>query len=150
MSDQPTLYQRWADSRPSKTALFWSCVLCIGLTMLLGFTWGGWVTSGTATRMQAEAATRARTELAAAVCVHRFLSAKDAAAQLSSLKTAAAWKRSKFIEDGGWSAFPGAGKPVEDVAVTCAQRLLEAPAPQPDQASEDSTASGQTGKVTVQ
>src|SRR3546814_985280 len=71
MADGQNISQRWGDFRPSKTMLLWSCVVCIGLTMLLGFTWGGWVTGETAKEMTESAAEDARAELAAAVCVDR-------------------------------------------------------------------------------
>src|SRR3546814_11295220 len=77
MADGQNISQRWGDFRPSKTMLLWSCVVCVGLTMLLGFTWGGWVTGGTAKEMTESAVEDARAELAAAVCVDRFLKASD-------------------------------------------------------------------------
>ena len=40
--------QRWSEARPTKTLLFWSCVASMVLTMIVGFSWGGWVTGGTA------------------------------------------------------------------------------------------------------
>ena len=48
MTDGQSLSQRFADYRPSKTVLFWSCAGCVAATMIIGFTWGGWVTGGTA------------------------------------------------------------------------------------------------------
>src|SRR3546814_7214282 len=61
--------------------------------MLLGFTWGGWMTSSTEQKMAEETTERARAELAAAFCVERFLSAADVRTQLASLKKEDAWKR---------------------------------------------------------
>src|SRR3989304_4567183 len=43
--------QRWDESRPTKTAVFWSWVGSVVLTMIIGFAWGGWVTGGTARSM---------------------------------------------------------------------------------------------------
>ena len=36
----------WSDARPTKTAVFWSWIASIVLTMIIGFAWGGWVTGG--------------------------------------------------------------------------------------------------------
>ena len=44
---KPSLSRRWEDYQPSKTILFWACVAAIIATMVVGFTWGGWVTGGT-------------------------------------------------------------------------------------------------------
>ena len=45
----------WGDYRPSKATWFWSCVACVVATMVIGFTWGGWVTGGTADEQTAQA-----------------------------------------------------------------------------------------------
>src|SRR3546814_11459994 len=100
MADGQNISQRWGDFRPSKTMLLWSCVVCIGLTMLLGFTWGGWVTGETAKEMTESAAEDARAELAAAVCVDRFLKASGVGARLASLKEIDSWNRSSWIGRG--------------------------------------------------
>jgi len=46
-----SLGQRWTASRPTKTVVFWSWIASIVVTMIIGFTWGGWVTGGTAQKM---------------------------------------------------------------------------------------------------
>ena len=46
-----SLARRWSDARPTKTVVFWSCVATMVVTMIVGFTWGGWVTGGTALKM---------------------------------------------------------------------------------------------------
>ena len=51
--------QRWSEARPTKTVAFWSCVASVVLTMIVGFSWGGWVTGGTA-RTTAETMTGRR------------------------------------------------------------------------------------------
>ena len=89
MSTKQTLGQRWEASRPTKTMLFWSCAACVAGTILVGFTWGGWTTGGTARSMAQEAALGSRNELAAAVCADRFRAATDGAARLCADKLAA-------------------------------------------------------------
>ena len=39
---------KWKDYKPTQAGWFWSCAGVCVLTMILGFTWGGWVTGGTA------------------------------------------------------------------------------------------------------
>ena len=82
MTDGRNINQRFQDYRPSKTALFWSCAGCIVATMIVGFTWGGWVTGGSAQDMAEGAAEQAQAQVAAAVCVETFMAAADARPQL--------------------------------------------------------------------
>lgn len=121
--------QRWDQYSVSKAALFWSCAACIAATMALGFTWGGWVTGGNAREMSQSAATKSRAQLAAAICVDRFMAAPDAAAKFAAFKKADYWKREDFLVDGGWVTFANMKEPVEDAADLCAERLMEATLP---------------------
>lgn len=132
---------RWREYRASKTALFWSCVACIVLTMIVGFTWGGWVTGGTAAEMAAQAREQGRAKLAAAVCVDRFMGASDARAQLASLKETSTWQQDDFVEDGGWVTLPGMDEPVADAAGLCAEQLadMELP-PESTESSQEASA----------
>jgi hypothetical protein len=119
---------RWQGYKASKTTLFWSCAACAVATMIVGFNWGGWVTGGTVTKMSESAAAGARADLAASICVTRFMDGPDMKAQLATLKAANAWNRDDLIDKAGWSTPPGIEKPVRGAAELCAQRLLEAKA----------------------
>jgi hypothetical protein len=128
MTDGQSMSQRFTDYRPSKTVLFWSCAGCAVATMILGFTWGGWVTGGTAEEMVADAADQARAETAAAVCVEEFMRQADAGVQLTSLKEiSSSWRREDFVEEGGWAMI--ADKEYDDAAEFCAERLMKMEAP---------------------
>ena len=116
--------QRWANFRPSKAIWLWSCLGCIVLTMIIGFTWGGWVTGGSAKSMADNAAEGARTNLVASLCVDKFAAAPDADAQLVALKKASSYERDNFIEDGGWSTIQGVNSDVSGVADACAENLV--------------------------
>jgi hypothetical protein len=76
--------------------------------MVIGFTWGGWMT-GSASQAQAKTAGEvARSELASAICIERFTAALDAAAQLTALKALPdGFKKREFIEAGSWAVMPG-------------------------------------------
>jgi hypothetical protein len=43
-----SLGQRWSAARPTKTSVFWFGVAAAVVTMIVGFTWGGWPESRTA------------------------------------------------------------------------------------------------------
>ena len=99
-----TLSQRFGQYRPSKTALFWACAGSVVGVTILGFSWGGWVTGGTAQEMAEDSAAQARQELAAVVCVDRFMAAPDAGVQLTALQEIeSSYAQNKFVEEGGWA-----------------------------------------------
>lgn len=124
MTDIPSIGRRWESYRPSKTTSFWSCVVCILVTIVIGFAWGGWVTGGTAAHMASDAADQARAQLAAASCIIRFHDGPNAVAQLAALKKADSYERSDLIEKGGWVTMPGSTDPVAGAADICAQKLM--------------------------
>jgi hypothetical protein len=92
--------------------------------MVIGFSWGGWVTGSTATGMASDAADAARTQLAAAACVNRFAAGPDATAQLATLKTTVGSERGELIIKNGWATMPGSKDPVVGAADSCAQQLV--------------------------
>jgi hypothetical protein len=124
MTGIASLKQRWETFQATKTQLFWACAGCVVAAVAVGFIWGGWVTGGTANQMAAKAASEARAQLAASVCVDRFAKGPDAIAQLATLKGSDSWKRDSFIEAGGWANLGGQDKPVAGAASLCAQLLL--------------------------
>jgi alpha/beta superfamily hydrolase len=121
--------EKWSAYQPSKTVWLWSCVAAAALTMIVGFSWGGWVTGGTATKQAEAAGEQAAAQLAANICVHRFLAAPDAQAKLAELKEADSWKRDTFVEKGGWVTFAEMKEPVDGAAELCAEQLASAEAP---------------------
>jgi hypothetical protein len=134
MAEGKSLSQRFEHHHPSKTALFWSCTGCIAATMIVGFTWGGWVTGGTAEEMAADALEQGRAEVAAAVCVEEFMQGADVGTQLASLKeTRSPWQRENLIEEGGWAMV--AGQEYDEAAELCAARLMEMEAPPAQEAA---------------
>jgi hypothetical protein len=135
MPDDRSIAQRLKAFRGSKTQMFWFGAACAVATIVVGFAWGGWVTGGTAREMATNSAAGARADLAAAICVHQFSLGPDATAKLASLKGTESWKRSEFIEKGGWVALPGMEKPVKGAADLCARQLMEAGLPPPMKAA---------------
>lgn len=126
------LTRRFEEYQPSKTALFWSCVGSVVVVLILGFTWGGWTTGGTAQGMAEEAAEEARAQVAAAVCVERFMNAATARTQLTSLKEIdSSWERENFVEEGGWVTI--ADEEYDDAAELCAEMLVDKELPATEQ-----------------
>jgi hypothetical protein len=119
-----SIQQRWNDLQPTKTMLFWSCAGSVVAALVVGFTWGGWVTGGTARDMSASAGDQSRYELASVICVERFLAAPDATVQLAELKAIdSSFRQRQFIEDGGWATMPSRDSAARQAADLCAKVL---------------------------
>jgi hypothetical protein len=99
-----TLSQRFQQYQASKTVLFWACAGSVVVATIVGFSWGGWTTGGSAQEMAEESAAQARQEMAAVVCVDRFMAAPDAGVQLTALQEIeSSYTQGKFVQDGGWA-----------------------------------------------
>jgi pimeloyl-ACP methyl ester carboxylesterase len=129
-----TLSQRFEGYRASKAVLFWACAGSVIAATIVGFSWGGWVTGGTAREMAEDSAAQARQELAAVVCVDRFMAAPDAGVQLTALQEITSSRaQGKFIEDGGWAIIVSASSPTDykaradhrEAAGLCAEELVK-------------------------
>ena len=124
---------QWFDQyRASKTVLFWACAGSVLLATIVGFSWGGWVTGGSAEAMADKAAAQARQEVAAIVCVDRFLAAPDAGAQLTALKAmTSSYAQGKFVQDGDWVMVIPASSSADDrkAAGLCAEELAKREVP---------------------
>jgi hypothetical protein len=109
-----SLSQRFQQYRASKTVLFWACAGSVVVATIVGFSWGGWVTGGSAQEMAEDSAALARQELAAVVCVDRFMAAPDAGVQLTALQEiTSSSAQGKFVQDGGWATIVPASSPTD-------------------------------------
>jgi hypothetical protein len=89
------------------------------LTMIVGFSWGGWVTGGSA---QAMATAEARTATIAAlvpVCLEMARTDPDRAAKITAISEAPTHQRRQLVIDAGWATAPGAETPNRDLAQAC-------------------------------
>jgi hypothetical protein len=140
-----TLSQRFHQYRASKAVLFWACAGSVVVATIVGFSWGGWVTGGSAAKMAEKSAAQARQELAAVVCVDRFMAAPDVGVQLTALKDIESpYAQGKFVEDGGWAIIVPAGNPPDrkasaddrKAAGLCAAELAKRENPMPAKAAQ--------------
>lgn len=90
---------------------------------VIGFTWGGWVSGGTAEKLASQRADTAVVQALAPICVQNFRAQIDAAAQLVSLKKLSTYDQRGFVEKGGWAVIPGTGDANPAVARACADAL---------------------------
>jgi len=94
------------------------------VTMVIGFSWGGWVTATTADKMSDEAVLASRS----AICVAQFMKAPNHDVQLKAFRDTDSWARSRFVEQGGWDKMPGEETARSYVSGACAdgiEALLE-------------------------
>jgi hypothetical protein len=97
----------WKRLRPKKAVVFWSWVASVALTMIIGFAWGGWVTSAKAQRMAESMAKDAVTQRLAEICVFQFTQDPGKGAKLAEMREASGYQRRKYVEDQGWATIPG-------------------------------------------
>ena len=112
-------------SQPSLKVLIWSCVACIILTIIIGFTLGGWVTGGTAQNMAEESAEKAVVDRLAAICIVQFKQDPEKDKKLEELKKTDSWERRDYVKKQGWATMPGEKEADSEVAEECAKLLMQ-------------------------
>jgi hypothetical protein len=94
---------------------------------VIGFSWGGWVTGGSADRRVATADHDATVAALASVCAERFRAQGDATVKIGELSKASTWDRGGVIERSGFAVMPGSKTADSDVARACAESLTNPP-----------------------
>jgi len=105
-----------------KPALYGAAAGAVALA-IVGFSWGGWVTGGTAKQM---AANQAKLEVVAAlapICVEQSKQDPQVAETLAQLRDAGNWQRSDMLMKAGWATMPGSSDPNREVARACMETL---------------------------
>ena len=90
---------------------------------IVGFTWGGWVSGGTA---QDRAMAMAHNDVVAAlepVCLDKARTDPDRAAKLATIREASSFKRRDAVMETGWATVPGAEAPDRELAQSCLASL---------------------------
>ena len=94
-----------------------------GAIAVVGFSWGGWVTGGTARTMAAD---QSKTDMVAAlslICVDQSKRDPQLAERLAALKSASSWNRGDPVVKNGWATMPGATEANSQVARDCAEKV---------------------------
>ena len=84
-----------------------------------GFTWGGWVTGGTA---HDRAMAMSHDNVVAAmvpVCLDMAQTDPDRAAKLAVIRDTQTYQRRNALMEAGWATVPGAEAPDRDIAQAC-------------------------------
>ena len=107
-----------------KPRLYGAVVGAVALA-IAGFTWGGWVTGGTAQQMATE---RAKLEVVAAlvpICIEQSNKDPQVAETLAQLRDAGSYERSNMLMKAGWATMPGSSDPNRNVAKAFMEKLSE-------------------------
>jgi hypothetical protein len=104
----------------------WGAIVGAVATMIIGFSWMGWVLGGTAERMAVERASGAVVTALTPSCIARFMEQPNAEARLKELQATDSWRQKDFVEAGGWATPAGGAPPHAGVASACAEHLTKA------------------------
>lgn len=106
--------------------LVWGAVVGSVVTMIIGFSWGGWTTSSTAARLAKIQADSAVTTALVPLCIAKSKADGAAAKKMGELKAlASSYDQRDFVTKTGWATAPGSEDPNRDVAEACAAALLK-------------------------
>jgi hypothetical protein len=113
---------------PSETKpALWGAAGGAILLAIVGFTWGGWMTTSAANKLADQRADTAVVAILTPICVEKFQQNGDAIANLIALKKiSSSWEQGNYVEKGGWATRPGASSPDYVLARACAEKLVQA------------------------
>jgi predicted dienelactone hydrolase len=104
----------------------WGAVVGSVLTMIVGFSYGGWTTSGTAAREAKQHAETAVTAALVPLCIAQSKADRTVLTKMGELKAlTSSYAQRDFVTKAGWATVPGSADPNGDVAAACATALLK-------------------------
>lgn len=90
---------------------------------IVGFSWGGWMTGGSATKMASDMAEEEVVAALVPFCVDKSRTDSQRVAKLATIRDASTYKRRDAVMATGWATLPGADGPDRDVAQACLKGL---------------------------
>ncbi|WP_414471387.1 hypothetical protein [Microvirga sp. M2] len=90
---------------------------------VIGFSWGGWVTGGTARTMAADRSNANVVAALSLICVDQSKHDSQPADRVAAIKTASSWNRGNFVMKNGWAMMPGTAECDSQVAKVCADKI---------------------------
>ena len=117
----------WMKTNSEKIKLaLWSAIAGAIVLAIIGFSWFGWVTGGTAQQMAEEKAENAVVDHLTQICVAQFNQDPEKDKKLKKLKETDSWKRAEYATKQGWATMPGEKKPDSKVVEACIKELEKA------------------------
>ncbi|MCB0182825.1 MAG: hypothetical protein KDE31_01090 [Caldilineaceae bacterium] len=117
--------KRWNAVQLSKATIAWLCLAMIVATMIVGFTWGGWVTAATSQQTAKVVANDAVVQRLSAICVAQFQQDADKETKLAEFQAATSYEQRNYVRDQGWATMPGEEESDTKVATACAKALAQ-------------------------
>jgi pimeloyl-ACP methyl ester carboxylesterase len=102
----------------------WSATGGAIVLAIVGFSWGGWVTGGTAQQTAEKMAADAVTDRLASICAAQFNQDSEKDQKLKKLEETNTWERDDYVEKQGWATMPGEKEADSKVAGKCAKLLV--------------------------
>ncbi len=102
---------------------FYGAVIGAVFVGVVGFSWGGWVTGGTAND---RAMAMARDDVVASmvpVCLDMAQTDPERMRKLATIRAASSYRRRDALIDAGWATVPGTHAPNRDIAQDCLAAL---------------------------
>jgi alpha/beta superfamily hydrolase len=90
---------------------------------VIGFSWGGWVTGGTARTMAADQSKAEVVTALSLICVDQSKRDPQLAERVAAIKTASSWNRGDLVMKNGWATMPGTTEGNSQVAKDCADKI---------------------------
>ena len=104
----------------------WGAVIGSILTMIVGFSWGGWTTGSTARQVAQKQSDAAVTAALVPICLAGQKADVGRAKKLGELTAiTSTWEQTEFVMKTGWATFPGQADPNREVAEACASAVLK-------------------------
>jgi hypothetical protein len=106
----------------TKPGIYGAVIGAVAAT-IVGFTWGGWVTGGSADEMAMTMASEEVTLAMVPVCLSRSAADPERVAKLAVIQEASTYNRRSALMDTGWATLPGTDAPNRDLAEACIDGL---------------------------
>jgi len=103
----------------------WGTVVGAIILLIVIFSTGWVVTSGSAQNNAEEMAKQAVIDQLAPICVEQFLQDPNKEERLKELKEKSYWEKGNYVEKAGWATMPGSELPIEEVVDECVKRLTK-------------------------
>ena len=105
----------------------WGGLIGAVVIMIIAFSAGWVVTSGSAAKMAKDEGAKAALAALTPICVAQFKSQSEAVqtTQLAALQKETSYNRGDYVEKQGWATLPGSAKPNDDVADACSVELMK-------------------------
>jgi len=103
----------------------WGMAVGMVVLMIVAFSAGWVVTSGSAEAQAKMISTSAVLDRLVPISIAQFMKDPNRQERLTQMKAADSWKRGEFVQKQGWATMPGENTPDSGVADECARRLSE-------------------------